>query len=382
MDNMEGGRKKIILVDDVLVNLKTGSEVLGAEYDVFTVPSAEKLFKILKCIHPDMILLDIDMPGMDGYQALRLLKAEDRTRDIPVIFLSAHQDPLYESQGLSLGAVDYLAKPYSPQLLRKRVETQFRLESQGRIILEYGEKFRRMEAEKDRALGELKRNVLKTVIGLVERRDEVTGGHVERTHLYVEMLLDALVANNIYADTIQSWERDFFLQSTRLYDLGKVSINDRILLKPGKLTDDEFTEMKKHTLWGVKILEDIEAGLKESSGETGLLEHAKAFAGFHHEWWDGSGYPYGLKGANIPLQGRIMAVVDVYSALVAERPYKKACTHEEAARIIAQGKGTHFDPALVDIFLAASGGFQRSPGTENSIQSVRQPTGTLNKSNI
>jgi putative two-component system response regulator len=358
MGSAGSGRKKIILVDDALINLKTGSRVLGDDYDVFTVPSAEKLFKMLECLRPDLILLDIDMPVMDGYEAMRLLKAGERTGDIPVIFLSANQGPVHEARGLSLGVVDYLTKPYSPQLLKKRIETQFRLESQGRLILDYQEQLRCMEAEKGRALGELKRNVLKTVIGLVERRDEVTGGHVERTRLYVEMLLDGLVKNDIYADTIRSWEWDFFLQSTRLYDLGKVSINDRILLKPGKLTMDEFTEMKKHTLWGVKILEDIEAGLRESSGETGLLEHAKAFAGFHHERWDGSGYPYGLKGVNIPLQGRIMAIADVYSALVTERPYKRACAHEEAARIIAQGKGIHFDPALVDIFLADSLGCQ------------------------
>jgi putative two-component system response regulator len=352
---MESVKKKIILVDDILVNLKIGAKVLGDDYDVFTVPSAEKLFKMLENLRPDLILLDIDMPVMDGYEALGILKAGERTRDIPVIFLSANQGPLYESRGLDLGAADYLTKPYSPELLKRRVQTQLSLVSQRRVITGYQEKFRQMELEKTRTLEELKWKVLRTVIELVERRDEVTGGHVERTHRYVELLLDALVRNNIYTDIVRSWERDFFLHSTRLYDLGKVSINDQILLKPGKLTDEEYAEMKKHTLLGVKILEDIEAGLAESSGGDGLLEHAKAFAGCHHEWWDGTGYPYGLRADNIPLQGRIMAIADVYSALVTERPYKKAYTHGEAARIIAQGKGTHFDPALVDIFLSSSG---------------------------
>jgi putative two-component system response regulator len=356
---MEIDRKKIVLVDDVLINLKIGAGVLRDTYDVFTVPSAEKLFKLLEKITPGLILLDIDMPVMDGYETIRLLKAAERTRRIPVIFLSANRGPLFESQALNLGAVDYLTKPYSPELLKKRVKTQFQLDSQRQIIAGYQEKLRQMEIEKTQAIGELKRNVLKTVIELVERREEVTGGHVERTQRYVEILLDALIKNNIYAGTIQSWERDFFLQSTGLYDLGKVSINDQILLKPGKLTEDEYTEMKKHTLLGVKILEDIEAGLVASSGESGLLEHAKAFAGSHHEWWNGSGYPYGLRGHNIPLQGRIMAIADVYSALVTERPYKKACTHGEAAQIIAQGKGSHFDPSLVDIFLSASREFNR-----------------------
>jgi putative two-component system response regulator len=353
-------RKKIILVDDVLINLKIGAGVLRDAYDVFTVPSAEKLFTMLEKITPDLILLDIDMPVMDGYETLRLLKAGERTRGIPVIFLSANRGPLFESQGLNLGAVDYLTKPYSPELLKKRVQMQFRLDTQRQIISGYREKLRQMEIEKTRAIGELKKNVLKTVVELVERREEVTGGHVERTHRYVEMLLDALVKNNIYADTIQSWDRDFFLQSTTLYDLGKVSINDRILLKPGKLTEDEYAEMKKHTLLGVKILEDIEAGLVASSGESGLLEHAKAFAGSHHEWWNGAGYPYGLRGYNIPLQGRIMAIADVYSALVTERPYKNACTHGEAVRIITQGRGSHFDPSLVDIFLSTSSQFDKT----------------------
>jgi putative two-component system response regulator len=276
-----------------------------------------------------------------------------------VIFLSSNSGPSYESEGLALGAADYMVKPYSPQLLRKRVGMQLLLESQRKTIREYEEKVRQMEKEKIKALEELQKNILKTVIELVERRDEVTGGHVERTHRYVEVLLDVLIKNNIYHDIVQTWEKEFLLQSTRLYDLGKVSINEQILLKPGKLTDDEYAEMKKHTLMGVKIIEDIEADIRESTAETGFLDHAKAFAGCHHEHWDGTGYPYGLKGYNIPLQGRIMAIADVYAALIAERPYKQACTHEEAARIIAQGKGTHFDPTLVDLFLSVSDQFQK-----------------------
>jgi putative two-component system response regulator len=351
-------RKKIVLVDDSLTNLKIGSRILIDEYDVFTAPSGEKLFQILKKFTPDLILLDIDMPVMNGYEVIRLLKKDERSRGIPVIFLSSNCGPDYESEGLALGAADYMVKPYSPRLLLKRVETHIRLGSQQQLIADYGEKLRQMEREKTKALAELQKNILKTVIELVERRDEVTGGHVERTHQYVGVLLDVLIKNNIYQDIVQSWEREFLLQSTRLYDLGKVSINDQILLKPGKLTDDEYDEMKKHTLLGVRIIEDIEADLRDSAAETSFLEHAKAFAGCHHEWWDGTGYPYGLKGYNIPLQGRILAIADVYAALITERPYKTACTHEEAARIIAQGKGTHFDPTLVDLFLSVSDQFK------------------------
>jgi putative two-component system response regulator len=355
-------RKKIILVDDSLVNLKIGSKVLIKNYDVFTAPSAGKLFQILEKIKADLILLDIDMPVMNGYEAIRALKANGQTRDIPVIFLTSNCGPDCESECLDLGAADYMVKPYSRQLLLRRVETQLRLEAQEKLIREYEEKLRETEREKAKALEELQWNVLKTVTELVERRDEVTGGHIDRTHQYVEVLLDVLIKNNIYQDIVQSWEKQFLLLSTRLYDLGKVSINDQILLKPGKLTDDEYAEIKKHTLLGVKIIEDIEAGLRASSSETDFLHHAKAFAGCHHERWDGNGYPYGLKGHNIPLQGRIMAIADVYAALIAERPYKKACTHEEAARVIAQGKGTHFDPALVDLFITAADEFRNIAG--------------------
>jgi putative two-component system response regulator len=351
-------RRKIILVDDSLVNLKIGSKILIKDYDVFTAPSAGKLFQILEKVKVDLILLDISMPVMDGYETIEILKANERTRDIPVIFLTSEIGPDCEAKCLALGAADYMLKPYSCQLLLRRVETQLRLESHGKIVSEYEEKLRGMEREKTKALEELQWNILKTVTELVERRDEVTGGHIDRTYKYVEVLLDVLVKNNIYQDIVQSWEKQFLLQSTRLYDLGKVSIKDQILLKPGRLTDEEYAEMKRHTLLGVKIIEDIEADIQKGSAETDFLRHAKAFAGSHHERWDGSGYPYGLQGYNIPLQGRIMAIADVYAALIAERPYKKACTHEEAARIIAQGKGTHFDPTLVDLFIAASDKFQ------------------------
>jgi putative two-component system response regulator len=216
-----------------------------------------------------------------------------------------------------------------------------------------------MEKEKEESLGKLQKDILKTVVELVERRNEVTGGHIEMTYRYVDVLLDVLIKNNIYHDIIQSWKKEFLLQSALLYNVGNVSINDQLLLKPGKLTDEEYCEMKKHTLMGVKIIEEIEADIKESVAETDFLDHAKAFAGSHHERWDGTGYPYGLKGYNIPLQGRIMAIVDVYNALVTERPYKGASTHDEAAEIIARGRGTHFDPALVDLFLSVSDQFRQ-----------------------
>ncbi|MDR2404299.1 MAG: response regulator [Spirochaetaceae bacterium] len=367
-------RKKIVLVDDSIINLKIGRKVLGRLYDVYTVPSGEKLLNLLKTVVPNLILLDIDMPVMNGFEVLSCLKADNHTRDIPVIFLSSVSDSHSEDTGLSMGAVDYVSKPYTPSLLCNRIEMQFLLKEQREQILDYENKLTELRQEKEKILGDFRKNILKILIDLVDRRNEITNGHVERTRRYIEVLLDVLLKNNIYQDVINTWEKEFLLQSTLLYDLGKLSVKDTILSKPGKLTEDEFNEVKKHTLLGVKILEDIETDIGEPFTETSLFSHAKVFAGTHHERWDGTGYPYGLSGYNIPLQGRIMAIADVYDALVAERPYKKSCTHEEATAIILQGKGTHFDPVLVNIFISVSDEFRR---ISREIITQTSPSGRL-----
>jgi putative two-component system response regulator len=212
-----------------------------------------------------------------------------------------------------------------------------------------------MVKEKTRAVLAMQNSVVKTVANLVEYRDEVTGGHIERVHAYLEILLDAMAAQKVHLNEIEYWDRDFFLQSSQLHDVGKISIRDSILLKPGKLTGDEFNVMKKHTLFGVQIIEEIEKGVPKSS----FLTHAKIMAGTHHERWDGKGYPYGLAGETIPLEGRLMAIADVYDALVSVRPYKAPLPHEQAARIIAEGTGTQFDPQLTGIFCLVSDKFKQ-----------------------
>ncbi|AEF84726.1 response regulator receiver modulated metal dependent phosphohydrolase [Treponema primitia ZAS-2] len=343
---MENIRKKIVLVDDNITTLTLGSFTLGEKYDIFTVPSGEKLFMLLKRVFPDLILLDIDMPGMDGYEVIKRLKADTITTDIPVIFLTGKNDTGSELEGLTLGAIDYISKPLSPPLLLKRIELHLLVESQKKELLFYNSSL-------TKTVLDMQNSVLKTVADLVESRDEITGGHVERTRMYLEILLDALIAQKIHLEEIQSWDRDFLLQSSQLHDLGKIHIKDDILLKPGKLTDDEFNTMKNHTLFGVKIIDEIERHTPENS----FLEHAKIFAGTHHEKWDGTGYPYGLLGENIPLQGRLMAIADVYDALISTRPYKAPLTHEEAANIIMKGTGTHFDPVLTELFAGVSGEF-------------------------
>ncbi|MDR0330219.1 MAG: HD domain-containing protein [Chitinispirillales bacterium] len=213
----------------------------------------------------------------------------------------------------------------------------------------------RMIDEKTKSVVELKNAILKTMAELVEYRDDVTGGHIERTQRYLGILIDAMLARGVYAEEMASWDIKLVSQSAQLHDLGKIAVKDSILLKPGKLTDEEFESIKQHSVVGEEIIEKI---ITETT-EREFLEHAKLFAGTHHEKWDGSGYPRGLKGAEIPLQGRIMAIADVYDALVSNRPYKKAFTHEEASNIISESRGTHFDPALVDIFLSVSDEFEK-----------------------
>jgi putative two-component system response regulator len=210
-----------------------------------------------------------------------------------------------------------------------------------------------MVAEKTKTIVNLQNAVLKTVANLVEHRDEITGGHVERTRDYLAILTDAMIKRNLHNDEIRSWDIDFFLQSSQLHDVGKISIKDSILLKPGRLTTEEFDEMKNHTVFGVKIIEEIEKDSPESS----FLKHAKIFAGTHHEKWDGTGYPYGYSGNDIPLQGRLMAIADVYDALISVRPYKEPLSHEAAVKIIVDGKGRHFDPDLTDLFLSIADKF-------------------------
>jgi len=345
---MESKRRKIILVDDNITNLNIGRNVLIDVYDVFTVPSGEKLLKILEKIIPDLILLDIEMPEMNGYETIKILKSNEETAHIPVIFLTAKGDAGSEFEGLSLGAIDYISKPFSPPLLLKRIEVHLLVESQKKELKNYNDNLQEMVKEKTRTVIELQNAVLKTFAEMVEFRDDITGSHIERTQMYLKIMIDGLLQDNYYKEEVSSWDLDFLIQSAQLHDVGKIAIKDSILKKTGKLTVDEFNEMKNHTTFGVTVIKKI----KENTSENSFLKHAEIFAGSHHEKWDGTGYPLGLKGNDIPLQGRLMAIVDVYDVLTNERPYKKALSHEESVKIIKEESGKHFDPRLVKIFLA------------------------------
>ena len=344
---MEIKRSRIIIVDDNITNLNVARHALTGKYDVFTVTSGKKLLMLLEKVIPDLIILDIEMPEMDGYDVLKVLKASRDTEDIPVMFLTAVIDPESELKGLSLGAIDYITKPFSKELLLKRIEVHLIVEAQKKKLLVYSNNLEDMVEEKRKTIFDLQNAILKTVAELVESRDSITGGHIERTQNYLKFLVDTLIKNDVYAEELKSWDVDLFIMSSQLHDVGKISIKDSILMKPAKLTADEFLEMKRHTSFGMSIIKKIEENTKENT----FLRHARILAGSHHEKWDGSGYLLGLKGEAIPLQGRLMAIVDVYDALTNKRPYKQALSHEAALDIINQGIGTHFDPNIGRIFL-------------------------------
>ena len=325
-------QKTIFVVDDNDTNLAMAEETLEDQYRVMTLPSAAKMFALLEKVTPDLLLLDIEMPEMDGFEALRDLKANSKYADIPVIFLTSMTDSSTEVHGFQLGVVDFITKPFSAPVLLNRIKTH--LDIDGLI------------RERTAKIQQLQNGIVLVLADMVENRDQGTGGHVERTASYIEILIKVMLERNIYADTLRNLDLASLAPSARLHDVGKITIPDAILNKPGKLTFEEFEIMKTHCLEGQRIIDQIVS----RTGNVEFLENAKKFANAHHERWDGKGYPHGLAGENVPLQGRVMAIVDVYDALVSERPYKKPFTEEEAIRIIMEGAGTQFDPLIAHLF--------------------------------
>lgn len=350
---MESDKKSIFLVDDDITNLTIGDHALSDFYHVFTINSGSNLLKILEKHIPDLILLDVEMPVMNGYETIKCIKSNPKTCDIPVIFLTAQSAFEDELEGLSLGAIDYILKPFTPLLLRKRIEIHLLVESQKQELIRFNNNLMDMVEAKTKTVVELRNAVLYTMGELVEYRDVITGKHIARTQAYLQILLNALIESNNYINDVDTWDFDLVLQSAQLHDVGKIAIKDDILLKPSKLTDDEYETIKTHTTHGKNIIDEI----KTKTSEQEFLDYAMIFAGSHHEKWDGTGYPDGLKGEEIPLLGRAMAIVDVYDALISNRPYKQAIPHNDAIGIIIEGSGTQFDPSMVDIFLKVTDQF-------------------------
>ncbi len=348
-------KPSILVVDDTPDNLSMINNLLKTTYRVRVANNGEKGLKIAASdAPPDLILLDIMMPVMDGYETCRQLKQNPATQDIPVIFLTAKNEVEDEEKGLALGAVDYITKPISPPILMARLKTHLTLKASADFLRDQNAFLEVEVAKRTSEILAIQDVTIFTLASLGETRDNETGKHIRRTQYYVKILAEALRSHPRFAHKLNDDVIRSLFKSAPLHDIGKVGIPDHILLKPGKLTPDEFALMKQHTLLGSEAIERAE---KELGMVVPFLSFAKEIASSHHEKWDGSGYPAGLAGEAIPMSARLMALADVYDALICKRVYKEAMSHEQAAAIIIAGRGTHFDPDVVDAFLAVQNKF-------------------------
>ncbi len=339
----------ILVVDDTPENIDLLCEVLDTRYRTKIAVNGEKALKIAFSDNkPDLILLDIMMPGMSGYEVCQALKADDGTRDIPIIFVTAMSEVADEEKGLELGAVDYITKPISPPIVLARVKTQLAMKKVQDFLRDQN-KFLEGEVEKrTQEMMALQDVTIHAMASLAETRDNETGNHIRRTSRYVKALAEKLRTHPRFGYFLTEKNIELLFKSAPLHDIGKVGIPDRILLKPGRFEPHEFEIMKTHTTLG---RDAIIAAEKELGIEVPFLRFAKEIAYSHQEKWDGSGYPQGLSGDDIPISARLMALADVYDALISKRVYKDGMPHEKAVEIIIQGKGSHFDPDMVDAFL-------------------------------
>ena len=339
----------VLVVDDTPDNLVLVSELLGDHYRVKVANSGARALKAAQTDPvPDLILLDIMMPEMDGYEVCRQLKASAATRDIPVIFLTARADRDDERLGLELGAVDYITKPMSPPIVLARVQTHLALKATADFLRDKSAYLEREVTLRTLEVQALQDVTMMAMASLAETRDDETGNHIRRTQLYVKALAERLSTHPRFEAVLNTQMIDLIYKSAPLHDIGKIGIPDHILLKPGKLTDHEFEVVKEHTLLGRKAIEGAERRL---GMRVRFLNVAKDMACCHHERWDGTGYPLCLAGDAIPVPGRLMALADVYDAIISRRIYKSASTHEQACSAIVKGRGTQFDPDVVDAFI-------------------------------
>lgn len=346
----------VLIVDDTPENLTLMHGLLKEEYRTKVSNNGEHALDIaMGEPQPDLVLLDVMMPGMDGYEVCRRLKSNPRTSHIPVIFLTARSEVEDEQKGFGFGAVDYITKPVSPSLVRARVKTHITLKAARDFLLD---KNVFLEAEVERRSRELQVVQDVTILAmasLAETRDNDTGNHIRRTQNYVRLLARKLQAGSPYSDDLDDLTIELLYKSAPLHDIGKVGIPDAILLKPGKLTAEEFEIMKTHTIMGRDTIVAAERLIDTPSS---FLRIAREIAHYHQEKWDGSGYPEGLIGEETPLAARLMAVADVYDALISKRVYKPPFTHEDAIVIMQSGRGKHFDPVILDAFLWVSDEFR------------------------
>jgi len=345
----------ILIVDDNTTNLKFAEQALKPHYKVTLLTSGTQTMKFLLKNTPDLILLDIKMPYINGYEIFSEIKAIDKLKKIPIIFLTASNDVESELKCLKLGALDFIGKPFVPELMLSRIKTHLELAN-------YRKNLEFLVHEKTETIENLQDSMVVGLAELVECRDGDTGGHIKRTAKYLEILIYAMSEAGLYSDILTNEYIHNSIRSAPLHDIGKIGISDGILLKRGSFDENERDYMKQHTTLGGMALQKV---IDSTSGEN-FLWIAKDMAFCHHEKWDGTGYPHGLSEYNIPLCARIMAIADVYDALTSKRHYKKPYLHSKVVEIILNGAGTHFDPYIVDIFKSVSDKFNAISNLHNN----------------
>jgi len=346
----------ILVVDDTPDNLTLITNLLKDRYRTKIATNGEKALKVaVTGTPPDLVLLDIMMPVMDGYEACRRLKADRKTSGIPVIFLTAKTEEADETLGFEAGAVDYITKPISPPILLARVETHLQLKAVRDFLVDKAVFLEEEVLKRTREVQTIQDVTIVAMASLAETRDNETGNHIRRTQNYVRVLAKQMQTHPRFRDVLTDETIELLYKSAPLHDIGKVGIPDRILLKPGKLTPEEFEIMKTHTTLGRDAILAAEARLDVSNS---FLSLAREIAYSHQEKWDGSGYPEGLSGDDIPVSARLMAVADVYDALISRRVYKAPLSHDDAVAVIVEGSGAHFDPDLVAGFVELESEFR------------------------
>lgn len=343
-------RATVLVVDDTPSNLSLMTDLLETDYRVKVASTGARALKIAQADNPpDLILLDVMMPEIDGYEVLQQLKANPATRDIPVIFMTARNEIRDEQAGLAMGAVDYFTKPISPPIMLMRVKNHLALKSASDFLKDKNAFLEQEVLRRTEEVHDVQDVTILMMASLAETRDNETGNHIIRTQHYVKLIAQQLQKHPKFSAALNDTAIDLLFKSAPLHDIGKVGIADDILLKPGKLTAEEFEVMKTHTTLGKVAIESAEARLGK---HVPFLQVAKEIALSHQEKWDGTGYPEGLAGDAIPLSARLMAIADVYDALISRRVYKPAFSHQDAMQIIEEGRGRHFDPDVVDAFVA------------------------------
>jgi len=344
----------IMVVDDTPANLNLLEKMLQDKgYHVLAFPGGKMALNAATKSPPDLILLDINMPEMDGFEVCERLKADAALKEIPVIFISALTETADKVKAFAMGGVDYVNKPFQFEEVNSRVQTHLRLRKLQFELEKHNLHLEELVKEKVREISDSQLATINALAKLAESRDDDTGQHVERTRIFCIILAEKLRETSRYTGSIDAAYLENIYHAAPLHDIGKVGIPDNILLKPGKLTPEEFEIIKTHTVIGANTLQIARSKYPRNA----LINMGIAIARFHHEKWDGSGYPDGLAGEAIPLAARIVAVADVYDALRSKRPYKDAFTHEKSYAIIREGSGSHFDPALVEAFTAVESEF-------------------------